>query len=106
MENANRLAKAALVAALGIGGMLFAGCASCAPAQQVGSTLSGSVKSDAGGKLEGVTVSARAAGQTISTSVFTDEEGNFYFPRMAAGKSRVRAQADGFTAGKPEESLK
>src|SRR5215472_230271 len=67
--------------------------------------LSGSVKSDAGAKLEGVTVSVRAVGQTITTSVFTDEDGNYYFPRMAEGKYRVWAQAEGFEAGKAEVNL-
>lgn len=74
-------------------------------AQQAGALLSGTVKSDAGAKLDGVTVSARAAGQTITTSVFTDEDGSYYFPRMAEGKYQVWAQAEGFTAGKAEISL-
>jgi streptogramin lyase len=68
--------------------------------------LAGAVKSDAGGKLEGVTVSARAEGQTITTSVFTDEQGNYYFPAtLAAGKYRVWAQAEGYDAGKAEIEL-
>jgi streptogramin lyase len=74
-------------------------------AQQAGALLSGSVKSDAGAKLDGVTVSARAAGQTITTSVFTDEDGSYYFPRMAEGKYNVWAQAEGFAASKAEISL-
>lgn len=79
--------------------------AKSAPDQQSGVLLSGSVKSDSGTKLEGVTVSTRADSATITTSVFTDDEGNFYFPRMAAGKYRVWAQAEGYEAGKAEISL-
>src|SRR5215831_5861604 len=63
---------------------------------QANAVLSGSVKSDTGAKLEGVTVSGRSVGRTITTSVFTDEDGNYYFPRMAEGKYRVWAQAEGF----------
>jgi streptogramin lyase len=74
-------------------------------AQQAGVVLLGSVKSDAAAKLDGVTVSARAEGQSITTSVFTDEDGNYYFPRMAQGKYHVWAQAEGFEAGKFEVDL-
>src|SRR5262249_34703987 len=41
----------------------------------------------------GVTVSAKAAGSPITTSVFTDESGGFYFTPMANRKNRVWAQA-------------
>ncbi len=73
--------------------------------QQTGVLLSGTVQSGAGAKLDGVIVSARATGQTITTSVFTDENGEFYFPRMPAGKYSIWAQAEGFEAGKSEASL-
>src|SRR5579862_8760808 len=79
--------------------------AKSAGAQQGGVLLSGSVKSDSGAKLDGVIVSARAAGQTLTTSVFTDEDGNYYFPRLAEGKYRVWAQAEGYEAGKAEVAL-
>src|ERR1700675_4431785 len=58
--------------------------------------LSGSVRSAGGEKLAGVTVSAKADGQPITTSVFTDEDGNYYFPVMESGKYRVWAQATSF----------
>lgn len=56
--------------------------------------LTGTVKSTSGEKMAGVTVSAKAEGQTITTSVFTDEEGNYFFPAAAPGKYNVWAQAD------------
>jgi virginiamycin B lyase len=105
MTQRKRLCKIALMAAISASVALCGLSAKSAPAQQAGALLSGSVKSDSGAKLDGVTVSARGAGQTITTSVFTDEDGNYFFPRMAEGKYRVWAQAEGFEAGKAEVSL-
>jgi streptogramin lyase len=58
--------------------------------------LSGTIKSATGNPMEGVTVSAKADGQTITTTVFTDESGTYYLPPLPAGKYRVWAQAIGF----------
>ena len=55
--------------------------------------LSGVVKDASGAPMGGVTVSAKAAGSTITTSVYTDEQGAYYFPSLPAGHYRVRAQA-------------
>jgi len=55
--------------------------------------LTGAVTSAAGEKMGGVTVSAKAEGSPITTSVFTDESGNYYFPLLPSGKYRVWAQA-------------
>src|SRR5580704_2587050 len=60
------------------------------------SVLTGAVKSASGEKMAGVTVSAKAEGATITTTVFTDEDGNYYFPPMPAGQYKVWAQADTF----------
>ncbi len=70
-----------------------------------GSLLAGSVKSASGEKMEGVTVSARSEGQAITTSVFTDAQGRFYFPEMAPGKYQVWAQADTFETARGEIDL-
>lgn len=105
MQKRNKFAAIGWIAALTAGAMLCAVIAKSTPAQQSGTLLSGSIKSDNGTNLEGVTVSARADGQTITTSVFTDEDGHYYFPRMAQGKYRVWAQAEGYEAGKTEVSL-
>jgi streptogramin lyase/mono/diheme cytochrome c family protein len=67
--------------------------------------LSGAVTSASGDKLGGVTVSAKMEGSTITTSVYTDESGSYYFPPLAAGKYRVWAQALGFEAAKTEVDL-
>ena len=55
--------------------------------------LAGTITSAAGEKMGGVTVSAKAEGSTITTSVYTDEAGGYYFPALPEGKYRVWAQA-------------
>jgi hypothetical protein len=55
--------------------------------------LSGAITSATGERLGGVTVSAKAEGATITTSVYTDEQGNYYFPPLPEGNYRVWAQA-------------
>jgi len=58
--------------------------------------LSGAISAQSGQKLEGVTVSAKMEGSTITTSVYTDSGGNYYFPPLPEGRYRVWAQALGF----------
>src|SRR4051812_4431572 len=70
------------------------------PAFAADQMLSGAVTAQSGQKLEGVTVSAKLEGSTITTSVYTDAAGNYFFPPLPAGKYRVWAQALGFEAGK------
>src|SRR6202790_2563442 len=67
--------------------------------------LNGTVRGPGGKPVEGVTVSAAAAGGTMTTSVFTDTRGHYYFPLAPAGKYRVRAQAVGYQAGSAEVEL-
>src|SRR2546425_5220268 len=62
--------------------------------------LSGAITSRSGQKLEGVTVSAKLEGFTITTSVYTDTAGNYFFPPLPAGRYRVWAQALGFEMSK------
>src|SRR5438093_10866426 len=69
-------------------------------AQAADQLLAGAITSAAGQKLEGVTVSAKREGTTITTSVYTDESGNYYFPPMAEGKYQVWAQALSFETAK------
>ena len=62
------------------------------PAQAADAILSGTIAAG-GDKLGGVTVSAKADGSTITTTVYTDAGGNYYFPPLAPGKYHVWAQA-------------
>ncbi len=74
-------------------------------AQAADQILSGAIASATGEKLGGVTVSARLEGSTITTSVYTDDSGAYYFPPMATGKYQVWAQALGFETSKSNVDL-
>jgi virginiamycin B lyase len=67
--------------------------------------LFGTVTSAAGDKMGGVTISAKADGATITTSVHTDADGNYYFPPLPDGKYRVWAQALTFHADRGNVEL-
>jgi streptogramin lyase len=68
-------------------------------------TLTGIIRTSHGKVMEGVTISAAAAGGTITTSVYSDDRGQFYFPVLPSGKYRVWAQAVGYEAGRAELEL-
>lgn len=72
---------------------------------QADQLLSGAVTAKSGQTLEGVTVSAKREGSTITTSVYTDATGNYYFPALPDGKYRVWAQALGFETAKSTVNL-
>ena len=82
---------------LGVGGF-------CLPAA-ADAVLKGAVKSSGGASLDGVVVSARHTGKTFTTTVFTDERGNYVFPAMQEGSYRVWAQAVGFETSRAELRL-
>lgn len=65
-------------------------------AQQTTTLLSGVVRSMSGEPLDGVTISALLVGKPVTTSVFTDARGGYYFPRVPNGRYRLRVQAPGF----------
>ncbi|HEY6864776.1 MAG TPA: carboxypeptidase regulatory-like domain-containing protein [Burkholderiales bacterium] len=67
--------------------------------------LSGAVRSAQGEKMGGVTVSAKPEGGTITTTVFTDESGEYFFPALASGKYRVWAQALGYRTSRSPVDL-
>ena len=67
--------------------------------------LAGSITSASGEKMGGVAVSAKADGSTITTSVYTDESGAYYFPPLPEGKYRIWAQAIKFQTAKGEVEL-
>ena len=62
--------------------------------------LSGTIKSSDGKAMGGVTVSAKPDGGTITTTVFTDSAGNFFFPALPNGSYRVWAQALSYQTAK------
>jgi streptogramin lyase len=75
------------------------------PAMAADQILNGAISSPAGEKLGGVTVSAKQDGSTITTSVYTDATGNYYFPALPAGKYQVWAQALSFETTKAAVDL-
>ena len=89
MKISRRLAVGSLIALT----IALSTTAFLARAAYADSLLTGAVTSAAGEKMGGVTVSAKAEGSSITTSVFTDEAGNYYFPVLPNGKYRVWAQA-------------
>jgi len=67
--------------------------------------LAGSVASATGQPMAGATVSAKAERSTITTSVFTDPAGNYYFSALPGGKYRVWAQAIGYQTARAAVEL-
>jgi virginiamycin B lyase len=81
-------------------GVLCAGACSRAgvhAASEAGS-LTGTVTSTAEGPMEGVLVSAKAVGGTITVTVVSDEHGSYAFPkgRLNSGKYRLGIRAAGY----------
>ena len=80
-------------------------CGQPASKSAASAILFGTVRDAGGHPIEGVAVSAAAAGSTITTSVYTDDQGRYYFPPGSAGKYKVWAQAVGFQAGRADVEL-
>ncbi len=89
-------ALALMTASLSVAGMATA---------SADALLAGVIKSASGEALGGVTVSAKLDGSNITTSVYTDEKGEYVFPPMANGKYNVWAQAWTFDIAKGEVNL-
>jgi streptogramin lyase len=79
--------------------------ASFALPAQADSLLSGTIKNKDGAAMAGVTVSAKMDGSPMTTTVFTDQTGRYYFPDMPDGKYRVWAQAIAYDTGKSDVAL-
>ena len=97
------LAVAAITFSIALLFVAFASTVVCGASDS--GLLTGTVKSASGEKMAGVTISAKADGQTVTTTVFTDDQGAYYFPAMEAGKYRVWAQAYSFETGRGEVEL-
>jgi hypothetical protein len=70
---------------------LFATVITAGASHAADAVLSGAIRSASGERLEGVTVSAKREGSTITTNVYTDQSGRYVFPALAEGKYRVWA---------------
>ena len=89
--------------ATGLGSGIF--IARAVHADSSDALLGGTVKSASGEKMAGVTVSAKMDGRTVTTTVFTDDQGNYYFPPLQPGKYQVWAQADTFETAHGDAEL-
>ena len=69
------------------------------------SSLTGTIRGTDGKPLEGVTVSARATDKTFTTTVFTDEQGEYFFANLDRGSYQVWAQAVGFATARAEATV-
>ncbi len=60
--------------------------------------LTGHVTSEVEGAMEGVVVSAKKAGSTVTVSVVSDAQGRYSFPanRLSAGKYSLKIRAIGY----------
>src|SRR5215469_16385547 len=65
--------------------------------------LSGHVTSEAEGTMEGVVVSAKKEGSTVTVSVISDAQGRYNFPadRLSAGKYGIKIRAIGYDLAAP-----
>ncbi len=78
-----------------------------AAAADPGAVLSGRVLGEGPDRapVGGIAVSARAAGRTFTTTVFSDEDGRFVFPALDDGDYRLWAQGVGFETARAEATL-
>ena len=92
-----------IVTALAAGSMAMLWQGGPADAQNRAAALSGQVTSDAEGAMEGVVVSAKKPGSTVTVSVISDAKGRYSFPadRLPAGKYNITIRAAGYDLSAP-----
>src|SRR5215470_44901 len=74
-----------------------------AAAENKAAALTGQVTSAAEGAMEGVVVSAKKEGSTVTVSVISDAQGRYSFPadRLSAGKYKITIRAVGYDLAAP-----
>src|SRR3954465_6962421 len=75
----------------------------CAPAHAQAPALAGTVTSAEEGAMEGVLVSAKKAGATITVTVVSDARGRYAFPakKLSPGKYALKVRAVGYDLESP-----
>jgi streptogramin lyase len=69
------------------------------------SGLAGTVRSMDATAMDGVVISARALESSVTTSVFTDERGEYVFPPLETGRYDVWAQAVGYETARAQIAI-
>src|SRR3989442_10672473 len=96
------LNRRAVIMVVGALAMLFSGGVLRLPAQEPVS-LTGHIKSDEEGLMEGVAVSARRAGSNMTLTVISNAKGVYSFPqnRLEAGQESITRRAVGYGRASP-----
>jgi len=92
------------ILALGVAVVLFQATPQPATAgNKAAAALAGQITSEAEGAMEGVVVSAKKDGSTVTVSVISDAQGHYSFPanRLAAGKYTLKVRAAGYDLAGP-----
>lgn len=76
-----------------------------APQARERSSAAGAIRTVSGTPVDGVVISARAAGSSVTTSVFSDERGEYVFPPLGAGPYDVWAQATGYETARARVTI-
>ena len=84
--------------------LVFQGLSSVQAQNATSAALTGQVSSQADGPMEGVLVSAKRAGSTITVTVVSDQQGRYRFPasRLAPGQYSLRIRAVGYDLEGPK----
>src|SRR6266853_2500930 len=93
-----------LAASAGLTFVAFLAGHGVAPAaDQISTALTGRVSSAEEGAMEGVVVSAKKAGSTVTISVVSDDQGRFSFPsaKLESGGYSLRVRATGYDLDGP-----
>jgi virginiamycin B lyase len=99
-----RLKQLSLLAGASLFGMLAHAGLSTSALAQAAAALSGQVTSAEEGPMEGVLVSAKKDGSTITVTVVTDAKGEYRFPadRLDAGHYAIATRAVGYNLDGPK----
>src|ERR1700730_12916472 len=103
-EKTMRLKQVSLLASASLFGMLAHAGLSTGALAQAAAALSGQVTSAEEGPMEGVLVSAKKDGSTITVTVVTDAKGEYSFPadRLDAGHYAIATRAIGYDLNGPK----
>jgi virginiamycin B lyase len=99
-----RVKQLSLLASASLLGMLAHAGLSTSALAQAAAALTGQVSSAEEGPMEGVLVSAKKDGSTITVTVVTDAKGEYSFPadRLAAGHYAIATRAVGYDLNGPK----